>query len=222
MNKKQTDMLMKVFMDDSLFNPYKHIIQKVNKVGKYRLKGAAAEDIEQYSYLLIIEFLNSITINYWNSLEDDSEREKKLITYCSKGFEKLSKSEGVNTNITCLYDKNSKKYEYRYMNNLNVDDYELTVTNNDSAINSETITDYIFETYVNENYLTYHQIKYVNTVVNNYIDEHGNVCDIDTNEVLYTKQAAYKHRTSICSRLTPFIESDSCLVINSKGRLVLR
>ena len=219
MNKKQTDMLMKVFMDDSQFNPYKHIIQKVNKVGKYRLKGAAAEDIEQYSYLLIIEFLNSITINYWNSLEDDSEREKKLITYCSKGFEKLSKSEGVNTNITCLYDKNSKKYEYRYMNNVNIDDYELCT--NTEAVKKNKLAQYIFATYMNEAYLTPHQLKYIHTVTHNYIDEHGNVCDIGTNDILYTKQASYKHRTGIYLKLNSLIDSDPNITTNSNGRWII-
>ena len=219
MNKKQTDMLMKVFMDNSQFNPYKHIIQKVNKVGKYRLKGAAAEDIEQYSYLLIIEFLNSITINYWNSLEDDSEREKKLITYCSKGFEKLSKSEGINNNITCLYNKDSKKYEYRYMNNVNIDDYELCT--NTEAVKKNKLAQYIFATYMNEAYLTPHQLKYIHTVTHNYIDEHGNVCDIGTNDILYTKQASYKHRTGIYLKLNSLIDSDPNITTNSNGRWII-
>lgn len=219
MNKKQVDMLMKVFMDDSQFNPYKHTIQKVNKVGKYRLKGAAAEDIEQYSYLLIIEFLNSITINYWNSLEDDSEREKKLITYCSKGFEKLSKNEGINNNITCLYNKDSKKYEYRYMNNVNIDDYELFT--NTEAVKKNKLAQYIFATYMNEAYLTPHQLKYIHTVTHNYIDEHGNVCDIGTNDILYTKQASYKHRTGIYLKLNSLIDSDPNITTNNNGRWVL-
>lgn len=219
MNKKQVDMLMKVFMDDSQFNPYKHTIQKVNKVGKYRLKGAAAEDIEQYSYLLIIEFLNSITINYWNSLEDDSEREKKLITYCSKGFEKLSKSEGINNNITCLYNKDSKKYEYRYMNSVNIDDYELCI--NTEAVKKNKLAQYIFATYMNEAYLTPHQLKYIHTVTHNYIDEHGNVCDIGTNDILYTKQASYKHRTGIYLKLNSLIDSDPNITTNSNGRWII-
>lgn len=219
MNKKQVDMLMKVFMDDSQFNPYKHTIQKVNKVGKYRLKGAAAEDIEQYSYLLIIEFLNSITINYWNSLEDDSEREKKLITYCSKGFEKLSKNEGINNNITCLYNKDSKKYEYRYMNNVNIDDYELCI--NTEAVKKNKLAQYIFATYMNEAYLTPHQLKYIHTVTHNYIDEHGNVCDIGTNDILYTKQASYKHRTGIYLKLNSLIDSDPNITTNSNGRWII-
>ena len=210
---------MKVFMDNSQFNPYKHIIQKVNKVGKYRLKGAAAEDIEQYSYLLIIEFLNSITINYWNSLEDDSEREKKLITYCSKGFEKLSKSEGINNNITCLYNKDSKKYEYRYMNNVNIDDYELCT--NTEAVKKNKLAQYIFATYMNEAYLTPHQLKYIHTVTHNYIDEHGNVCDIGTNDILYTKQASYKHRTGIYLKLNSLIDSDPNITTNSNGRWII-
>lgn len=218
MNKKQVDMLIKVFMDDSQFNPYKHTIQKVNKVGRHRLRGASTEDIEQYSYLLIIEFLNSITINYWNSLEDDSEREKKLITYCSKGFEKLSKNEGINNNITCLYNKDSKKYEYKYMNNVNIDDYELCI--NTEAVKKNKLAQYIFATYMNEAYLTPHQLKYIHTVTHNYIDEHGNVCDIGTNDILYTKQASYKHRTGIYLKLNSLIDSDPNITTNN-GRWII-
>lgn len=220
MNTKQVNMIIKVMLEtNDVENPLRYTVQKINKVGKHRLKGAAAEDIEQYTYLLIIEYLNSISIEYWNSLTD-SAKEKKLITYCNKMFEKLSKNEGVNTNITCLYNKDSKKYEYRYMNNLNIDDYELYADNKEVAIN-ETLTRYIFTTYMNEAYLTYHQLKYVHTVTSNYIDEHGNVCDIDTNEILYTKQASYKHRTGIYAKLNSLIENDPYVITNSNGRWVL-
>ena len=219
MNKAQVNMLMKVFMETKdEENYFRYTVQKVNKIGKYRLQGASIEDVEQYSYLLIIEFLNSISIECWNSLSD-SDKEKKIITHCNKGFEKLSKNEGINNNITCLYDKNSKKYQYRYMNNVNIDDYELCT--NTEAVKKNKLAQYIFATYMNEAYLTPHQLKYIHTVTHNYIDEHGNVCDIGTNDILYTKQASYKHRTGIYLKLNSLIDSDPNISINNNGRWVL-
>lgn len=219
MNKAQVNMLMKVFMEtNDEENNFRYTVQKVNKVGKRRLQGASIEDVEQYSFLLIIEFLNSISIEYWNSLSD-SDKEKKIITHCNKGFEKLSKNEGINNNITCLYDKNSKKYQYRHMNNVNIDDYELCT--NTEAVKKNKLAQYIFATYMNEAYLTPHQLKYIHTVTHNYIDEHGNVCDIGTNDILYTKQASYKHRTGIYLKLNSLIDSDPNITTNSNGRWII-
>lgn len=219
MNKAQVNMLMKVFMETKdEENYFRYTVQKVNKIGKYRLQGASIEDVEQYSYLLIIEFLNSISIECWNSLSD-SDKEKKIITHCNKGFEKLSKNEGINNNITCLYDKNSKKYQYRHMNNVNIDDYELCT--NTEAVKKNKLAQYIFATYMNEAYLTPHQLKYIHTVTHNYIDEHGNVCDIGTNDILYTKQASYKHRTGIYLKLNNLIDSDPNITTNSNGRWII-
>ena len=219
MNIKQVNMIIKVLLDtEDNTNPFRYTVQKINKIGKRRLKGADTNDIEQYTYLLIIEFLNSITIEYWNSL-DDSVKEKKLITYCNKMFEKLSKNEGINNNITCLYNKDSKKYEYKYMNNVNIDDYELCT--NTEAVKKNKLAQYIFATYMNEAYLTPHQLKYIHTVTHNYIDEHGNVCDIGTNDILYTKQASYKHKTGIYLKLNSLIDSDPNITTNSNGRWVL-
>ena len=219
MNKAQVNMLIKVFMEtNDEENYFRYTVQKINKIGKRRLKGADTNDIEQYTYLLIVEFLNSISIDYWNSLTD-SVKEKKLITYCNKMFEKLSKNEGINNNITCLYNKDSKKYEYRYMNNLNVDDCELYI--NTEAIKKNKLAQYIFTTYINEIYLTYHQLKYIRAVMSNYIDEHGNVCDIGTNNILYSKQASYKHRTGIYTKLNSLIETDPNITTNSNGRWVI-
>lgn len=215
MNKKQINMIVKVIMDNSSDNPYRRTIQKINKVGKNRLKGADKEDIEGYSYLLIIEYLNEVSMDYWNSLTD-KKREKEMIYYCHNKFKKLSKSEGINIGIKCEYNKKAGKYEYYYLNHINIDDIELDNNNDEESINSSTLTDYIFSTYINDSYLTKYQLRYIYTVVNNYIDDGGNVRDIMTDEILYTKQASYKHKKSICNRLEPLIDKD--LVINKYGR----
>lgn len=221
MNKKQINMIVKVIMDNSSDNPYRRTIQKINKVGKNRLRGAELEDIEAYSYLLVVEYLSKVSIDEWNSMADDKLREKDLLSYCYNRLKKLSKSEGINTGISCCYNKDKGKYEYRYLNNINIDDIELS---NDSnlSINSSTLTHYIFDTYINLTYLTEHQLRYVNTVVSNYVDDGGNVRDIITNEVLYTKQASYKHRRTIREKLEPLIDKDTNIKINSNGRWIIK
>lgn len=212
MNKKQTEMIVKVLLDNDKDNPFRYTLQKINKVGKNRLRGAEPEDIQAYSYLLIVEYLSKVSIDEWNSM-DDKLREKDLLSYCNDRFKKLSKSEGINIGVKCEFDKEVRKYKYYYLNLVNVDDVELSY---DVSISNSRLAEYIFDVYMNENYLTKHQLRYIHTVVNNYVDDGGNVRDIVTDEVLYTKQASYKHRRTIREKLEPLIDND--LEVNNKGR----
>ena len=179
MNKKQVDMILKVLMNSDDENPFKYTIARINKCGRYNLRGAEKEDIEAYSMLLIVEYLNTVSIDYWNDLTDE-QKEKDIIVYCNIKFDKMSKTEGINNNIICMYNKDIKKYEYRNMNNLNIDDLELSANNNNESPSS-TLTQYIFNNYINDSYLTKYQLRYIDTVVNNYIDTSGNVRDIKNN-----------------------------------------
>ena len=212
MNKKQTEMIVKVLLDNDKDNPFRHTLQKINKVGKNRLRGAEPEDIQAYSYLLIVEYLDKISIDEWNSM-DDKLREKDLLSYCNDRFKKLSKSEGINIGVKCEFDKEVRKYKYYYLNNINIDDIELSYN---VSISNSRLAEYIFDEYINEDYLTKYQLRYIHTVINNYVDEGGNVRDIVRDEILYTKQASYKHRKTIRERLEPLIDKD--LVINKYGR----
>ena len=119
-----------------------------------------------------------------------------------------------------MYNKDIKKYEYRNMNNFNIDDLELSADNNNES--SSTLTQYIFDNYINNSYLTKYQLRYIDTVVNNYIDTSGNVRDIRTNEILYTKQASYKHKKCIEKRLMPLIDNDPNIHLNNNDRWVLK
>ena len=220
MNKKQMNMIMKVLLDKSDDNYFKYTIAKVNKCGRYNLRGAEKEDIEAYTYLLIVECLNRISIDYWNELSD-RQKEKEIIKYCNIKFDKMSRSEGINNNIVCKYNKDIKKYEYHNMNNLNIDDLELSADNNND-LSSITLTQYIFDKYINDSYLTKYQLRYIHTVANNYIDTSGNVRDINTNEILYSKQASYKHKKSIEKKLNPLIDNDTHIHINNKDRWILK
>ena len=219
MNSKQVNMIMKVLMDNSSDNPFKDTISKVNKIGNYRLKGAEHNDILGYTNLLIVEYLNTVSIDYWNSL-DNMQREKDILLYCNNEFKKMSRNESINNNF--LYDNTNNSYSRIY--NLDID--SIDITDNSEIIttdnSSTSLTKYIFDTYINESYLTRFQLKYINTVKNNYIDEQGNVKDMNTNEILYTKQASYKHKKCIFNRLNHLIENDALITVNSHNRWVFK
>ena len=215
MNNKQVDMIVKVLMDTTdEDNPFRHTVQKINKSGHYRLQGTEEEDINGYTYLLITEFLNKISINEWNDMTD-KQRERSIIIYCRNEYKKLSRNEGINNHVKCEYSKESGKYEYTHLNNVNIDDIDI---HEYKAINSSTLSQYIFSTYVNESYLTEHQLRYINAVINNYIDESGDVRDINTNELLYSKQLSYRHKKDISGILEPLIDKDTNITLNKYDR----
>lgn len=203
MNKKQIDMIFKVLLDNDSENPFRNTLAKVNKAGRYRLRNIDNEDIEGYSFILITEYLTNISMNYWNDMSD-KEKEKDMLHYCMDGFKELSKSEGINSGVD--YDRNNKTYSY--LNHVNIDDLEnLSDDSNEPQIN-QTLTKYIFNTYVNERYLTPSQLRFIDTYTNNWIDEAGNIRDMKTNEILYTKQNANYHKKGIFNRLITPIEND--------------
>lgn len=203
MNKKQIDMIFKVLLDNDSENPFRNTLAKVNKAGRYRLRNIDNEDIEGYSFTLIAEYLTNVSMNYWNDMSD-KEKEKDMLHYCMDGFKELSKSEGINSGVD--YDRNNKTYSY--LNHVNIDDLEnLSDDSNEPQIN-QTLTKYIFNTYVNERYLTPSQLRFIDTYTNNWIDEAGNIRDMKTNEILYTKQNANYHKKGIFNRLITPIEND--------------
>ena len=203
MNKKQIDMIFKVLMDNDSENPFRNTLAKVNKAGRYRLRNIDNEDIEGYSFILITEYLTNVSMNYWNDMSD-KEKEKDMLHYCMDEFKELSKSEGINSGVD--YDRNKKIYTH--LNHVNIDDLEnLSDDSNEPQIN-QTLTKYIFNTYVNERYLTSSQLRFIDTYTNNWIDESGNIRDMNTNEILYTKQNANYHKKGIYNRLITPIEND--------------
>lgn len=207
MNKQQTNMIFKVLMDASdNENPFKNTLAKIKKAGKYRLRNVDNDDIEGYSFMLITEYLNMISMNYWNDMSD-SEKEKDMLHYCMDGFKELSKSEGINSGVD--YDRNKKTYTH--LNHLNIDEPHLRESLSDDSHEpqiNQTLTKYIFNTYVNERYLTSSQLRFIDTYTNNWIDESGNIRDMNTNEVLYTKQNVNYHKRGIFNRLINLIEID--------------
>ena len=222
MNKKQINMIFKVLMDkEDTENPFKNTLAKINKVGKYRLRAADPEDIEGNTYMLITEYLTNISMRYWNDMSD-SEKEEDLIRYCINEFQKLSYNEGINSGT--YFDKTNKTYSR--LNHLDIDEPNLRENLSDGSINDEpqlnfTLTKYIFNNYVNESYLTRSQLRFIDTFINNYVDESGNICDMKTNEILYTKQNVNYHKKGIYNRLITPIENDENIDISGSRWILI-
>ena len=222
MNQKQINMIFKVLLDtNDTENPFRNTLAKINKVGKYRLRAADPEDIEGYTYMLITECLTNISINYWNDMSD-SEKEEDLIRYCINEFQKLSYNEGINSGT--YFDKTNKIYSR--LNHLNIDEPNLRENLSDGSINEPlqlnfTLTKYIFNTYVNESYLTRLQLQFIDTFIDNYVDESGNICDMETNEILYTKQNVNYHKKGIYNRLIIPIENDENIDISGSRWILI-
>lgn len=222
MNQKQINMIFKVLFDkEDNENPFKSTLAKINKVGKYRLRAADPEDIEGYTYMLITEYLTNISMRYWNDMSD-SEKEEDLIRYCINEFQKLSYNEGINSGT--YFDKTNKTYSR--LNHLDIDEPNLRENLSDGSINDEpqlnfTLTKYIFNNYVNESYLTRSQLRFIDTFINNYVDESGNICDMETNEILYTKQNVNYHKKGIYNRLITPIENDENIDISGSRWILI-
>lgn len=222
MNQKQINMIFKVLLDtNDTENPFRNTLAKINKVGKYRLRAADLEDIEGYTYMLITEYLTNISMRYWNDMSD-SEKEEDLIRYCINEFQKLSYNEGINSGT--YFDKTNKTYSR--LNHLNIDEPNLRENLSDGSINEPlqlnfTLTKYIFNTYVNESYLTRLQLQFIDTFIDNYVDESGNICDMKTNEILYTKQNVNYHKKGIYNRLIIPIENDENIDISGSRWILI-
>lgn len=225
MDNKQANYLMETFMNDNKNNVFKNTIHKINKIGQKKLRGIKDnEEIQSYTYLLMLEYLNNTPMDHWNSL-NDKQKERSIISYCNNKYNQMSRDESINNNITYNYDKETDSYSYCNMYNVDINEIieysELCEEiESDDKNASITLTRYIFDTYMNRDYLTRIQLRYVDTFTNNYLDESGEIKDMNTNEVLYTKQASYKMKKTIYDKLNNKIEDDLHITINNNGRWV--
>lgn len=219
MNNTQANNIMEVFMDkENKDNTFRNTVHKINKIGKKRLRGIKdSEEIQSYTYLLMLEYLNNTPMDHWNSLSD-KQKEKNIIAFCNNKYNQMSRDESINNNITYNYDKETDSYTYCNMYNVDIDEI-VEHSELDKEIEPEgnyiTITRYIFDTYINKDYLTRIQLRYVDTYKNNYITESGEIRDMDTNEELYTKQASYKMKKAIYDKLNDSIEEDLHIKMNN-------
>ena len=217
MKKAQVNMIFKVLLDTTdEENPFKNTLAKINKAGKYRLRHIDNEEIEGYSFLLITEYLTAVSMDYWNEMEEE-QQEQDLLRYCMNGFKELSTSEGINIGVA--YDKSNKTYHC--LNHLNIDEPNLKENIPDPEYDDPKptmLTKYIFETYMNEKHLTKSQLRFIDTFINNWVDEAGFIRDMQTNEILYTKQNVNYHKNAIFNKLNKLIEKDKMIKKTRSGR----
>lgn len=184
-----------------------------------------SESILGFMWEFIIGKLMEIDYDEWNNMSWN-QREKLLVLNCNNRFRELSKDEGTNFGISYGWNSETKKREYEIHNNTS---YEVMMEQGleseiDEAIKekrSGDLTSYIFKTYMNENYLTKKQLKFIKDCLDNYIDVHGNIVDIVTEEILYRKDTACKLRANIKKRLEKLIDEDIFLD-NSNGRFIYK
>lgn len=198
------------------------VLNKCYGVGYKRLIGMRVdnESIMGYVYEFVTEKLMEIDIDEWNNMSW-KKREEVLVLYCNNKFRELSKQEGVNSGISYGWNSEDKKMNYEVHNNKS---YEIMMEQGlESEIDekmrekkSGDLTEYIFETYINEDYLTKRQLQFIDNCLNNYIDVHGNVRDIVTDEVLHTSTNACKLRQHIKKRLIKLLEEDIHLDNNKR------
>ena len=222
MNNTQANNIMEVFMDNNnKDNIFKNTIHKINKIGEKKLRGIKDnEEIQSYTYLLMLEYLNSTPIDSWNSLSD-KQKERSIISYCSDRYKQMSRNESINKNIVCNYDPETDSYIFCNMYNVDIDEIiehsELSKEIKYEDDNT-TLTRYVFDTYINRDYLTHFQLKYANAFINNYIAESGEIRDMHTNEELYSKQASHYMKKVIYDKLNDKIENDQHITVNNNGR----
>lgn len=224
MNNIQANNIMGIFMDNNnKDNIFKNTIHKINKIGEKKLRGIKDnEEIQSYTYLLMLEYLNSTPIDHWNSLSD-KQKERSVIAYCNNKYNQMSRDESINNNITYNYDKETDSYTYCNMHNVDIDEIiEHSELNKENKYEDDytTLTRYIFDTYINKDNLTRIQLIYVDTYKNNYIAESGEIRDMRTNEELYSKQASHYMKNVIYDKLNDKIENDQHITVNNNNRWV--
>lgn len=171
-----------------------------------------SESIMGFIFEFVTEKLLETDYEEWSNMTW-KKREEVLVLYCNNKFRELSKQEGTNFGVSYGWNSEDKKMDYEVHNNTS---YEIMMEQGlESEIDEQMrekrsgdFTSYIFETYINEDYLTSRQLQFINNCLNNYIDIHGNVRDIVTDEILHTSTNACKLRQHIKKRLMSLLEKD--------------
>ena len=197
------------------------VLNKCFTVGYNRCIGLRidSESIMGFIFEFVTEKLLETDYEEWSNMTW-KQRERLLVLYCDDNFRALSKCEGTNYNREYVYDNEEKKYKFKVHNNTS---YEVMMEQGlESEIDEQMqekrsgdLTNYIFEEYMTEDYLTKKQLQFINDCLNNYTDTSGNIRDIVTGEILYRKDTACKLRGNIKRRLERALEDDTHIDISN-------
>ena len=179
-------------------NAYGDIIKKIQKMGHKKVISLKldAEEVLGYTNLFIYEAL----LEYKGSLSEANVSELKdyVSLYCYDKYNKLSRDNGINYDY--YYNKCSGKYE-----RIVTCEYSEQCEEKEAAVSSNNTTVHNFiATYITEEYLTYKQIEYCNTVLEYGPSKGAGIYDMNGN-LLYTKQQANYYNNEIRARLAQYL-----------------
>ena len=190
------------------------IIASARKIGMKKLLGSInqsdSENIQQQALEYVLEAL--ITFEH-------GDMKKHILTHVHNRFRELSKT---GENVDYNYNKTTRTYQNN--NIIKSDSEEIFNTiedTSDNEIHAGALTEYIFETYINESFLTKKQYQFIQDYMMYDVDRDGAIYD-DEGELLYRKDTVCKLKKNIKKRLEKAIAEDTHIDMSSTGRLVYR
>ena len=190
------------------------IIMSARKIGMKKLLGSInqsdSENIQQQALEYVVEALISYELG---------DMKKHILTHVHNRFRELSKT---GENVDYNYNKTTRTYQNN--NIIKSDSEEIFNTiedTSDNEIHAGALTEYIFETYINESCLTKKQYQFLQDYMMYDVDRDGAIYN-DEGELLYRKDTVCKLKKNIKKRLEKAIENDPHIDMSSTGRLVYR
>ena len=190
------------------------IIASARKIGMKKLLGSINQSDYENIYAQALEYVLEAMITY-----EHGDMKKHILTHVHNRFRELSKT-GYNSDYN--YNKTTRTYQSN--NIIKADPSEIFETIEDTTNQerySGDLTTYIFETYINEDYLTKKQYQFLQDYMFFDVDRNGCIYN-DEGELMYRKDTVCKLKKNIKKRLEKAIAEDPHIDMSSTGRLVYR
>ena len=190
------------------------IIASARKIGMKKLLGSINQSDYENIYAQALEYVVEAMITY-----EHGDMKKHILTHVHNRFRELSKT-GYNSDYN--YNKTTRTYQSN--NIIKADPSEIFETIEDTTNQerySGDLTEYIFTTYINEDYLTKKQYQFLQDYMMYDVDRNGCIYN-DEGELMYRKDTVCKLKKNIKKRLEKAIAEDTHIDMSSTGRLVYR
>ncbi len=190
------------------------IIMSARKIGMKKLLGSINQSDYENIYAQALEYVVEAMITY-----EHGDMKKHILTHVHNRFRELSKT-GYNADY--YYNKTTRTYQSNNIIKADpLDIFETIEDTNQDEHYSGDLTTYIFETYINEDYLTKKQYQFLQDYMFFDVDRNGCIYD-DEGNILYRKDTVCKLKKNIKKRLEKAIAEDPHIDFASTGRLVYR
>lgn len=189
------------------------IIASARKIGMKKLLGSINQSDYENIYAQALEYVLEAMITY-----EHGDMKKHILTHVHNRFRELSKT---GENVDYNYNKTTRTYQSN--NIIKSDSEEIFNTiedTSDNEIHAGALTEYIFTTYINEDYLTKKQYQFLQDYMFFDVDRNGCIYN-DEGELMYRKDTVCKLKKNIKKRLEKAIAEDPHIDI-SNGRMVYR